>query len=56
MRLECFLENAAVTVLYQIAILIDNGATVNDQGGKHCEGVTHDASSCVHIDVDTLLT
>ncbi|EFX69074.1 hypothetical protein DAPPUDRAFT_62661, partial [Daphnia pulex] len=36
-----------------VQLLIDNGATVNDRGGKHCEGVTplHDAASCGHIEV-----
>lgn len=36
-----------------VELLIEHGASVNDRGGKHCEGVTplHDAASCGHLDV-----
>lgn len=38
-------------------MLIEHGATVNDRGGKYCEGVTplHDAASCGHVEVMNVL-
>ena len=40
-----------------VQLLIDNGASVNDRGGKHCDGIAplHDAASCGHIEVMEVL-
>lgn len=40
-----------------MAVLLDNGANINDAGGPLCEGVTplHDALSCGNFKVAQIL-